>query len=85
MTALVCAAMVVPAGVLSVVTAVYISTASLMMTVAEGEGFGRGLAFLLRGECLDLDAQTLSDAKSYGCNANNVLCYTICFKLICHA
>ena len=50
MTALVCVAMVVPAGVLSVVTAVYISTVSHMMTVAEGEDFGRGLAFLLHGE-----------------------------------
>ena len=77
MTALVCVAMVVPAGVLSVVTAVYISTVSHMMTVAEGEDFGRGLAFLLHGECLGLNAQTLSDAKSYGCNANNVLCYTM--------
>ena len=36
MTALVCVAMVVPAGVLSVATAVYISSASHMMTAAEG-------------------------------------------------
>lgn len=77
MTALVCVAMVVPAGVLSVATAVYISSASHTMTAAKGEDFGRGLAFLLRGECLGLNAQTLSDAKSYGCNANNVLCYTM--------
>ena len=46
MIVLVCVAMVVPAGALSAVTAVYISIASPTTIAAVEEGFGRGLVFL---------------------------------------
>ena len=64
MTVLVCVAMVVPAGALSVVTAVCISTVLLMTIAVVEKVFGHGLAFLQRGKCLDLDAQTLTNVEN---------------------
>ena len=71
MTVLVCVAMVVPAGALSAVTAVYISIASPTTIAAVEEGFGRGLVFLQLGGCLDLDAHNLTAAE---CLTHNTYC-----------
>ena len=54
LVALVCVEKDVPAGRLSVATAVCIAIALLTMTTVIEEDFGHGLAFLQHGECLNV-------------------------------
>ena len=51
--ALACAAMVVPAGALFVVTVVCMNTVAHMTSAVLIEAFSHTLAFLWHGECLD--------------------------------